>query len=133
MPLSSATLPVTLIVRLLDVLLSNGILTVILGAAVSMLSATEVVAELPARSHAVRSKIYVVSLPSTLISAGQRSIPDSASSHAKCTLTDPRYQPPALAVGVVLAMMLGGVLSTLSEVVVVATLPAISSARAVMA
>jgi len=63
----------------------------------------------------------------TLIAAGQVATPDSASEHAKVMVTGPVLIPPT-GVGVTAAVMVGGVLSRLTDTLALAVFPATSVA-----
>src|SRR5215831_484278 len=86
-------------------------LTLIAGTDLSMLSVTEAVLVLPARSDAV--PVTTCPRPSVFTCCGgvQLARPVCASAHANCTWTSVLFQPAALGGGVALAVMVGGVVS----------------------
>ena len=101
---------------------------VMAGGVLSILTVAVVLAVLPARSAAVPEAVCVA--PSVAKEAGalQLATPESASEHAKLTVRFVLFQPKLLAAGVRLAVMAGGVLSTLTFVLGVAVFPATSVA-----
>jgi hypothetical protein len=101
---------------------------VIVGARVSRLTVTEVVAVLPARSRAVPLTLWFAPSVDTMVSGGQYSTPDPASPHANVTVTSFLFQPAAFGGDDTNAVMVGGVLSMLTPNVTLAAFPARSVA-----
>ena len=64
----------------------------------------------------------------TVTGGGHVAMPDSASAHMKVTVTGVRFQPAAFGSGDTVADIVGADLSTLTEIVAVARLPALSTA-----
>src|SRR5207245_10004112 len=100
-----------------------------LGAVLSMLRwSTEAWVVLPALSRAVPATDWSGPSPS-VVAPVQLSRPDSASWHSKLTVTSALYQPLPLAARSGLPLIVGGVLSTLTDAVSDAVLPAWSAAE----
>src|SRR4051794_35779275 len=99
-----------------------------LGGVSSMLmSPTVAVALLPAWLTAVPDTLWPAPSDVTAVGLGQVAIPDTASAQVKMTVTGPLFQPLPLA-GVRTAVISGLVLSMETVTVVVALLPALSTA-----
>ena len=99
----------------------------ITGSVLSRFTVTVVVAVFPALSTAVPVISWPAASAETTIGDGQTAIPDSVSLHAKLMVTSALFQPAALGSGVMVAMMVGAVLSIFKAAATVAVLPARSS------
>ena len=88
---------------------------------------TLALASLPAASFAVPVALWFAPSPS-VIAAGQKAMPESASSHLKLTVTSPLFQPFEFAAGLRVASIDGLVLSIETLATVLALLPALSTA-----
>src|ERR1044071_3346349 len=102
----------------------------IVGAVLSMLTLTAAVLAFPATSRAWPGTLWF--WPSELITVveGQLATPDRPSLQLYVTVTSVLFQPAPLDGGAVAAVTMGGVLSILSVVLTVETLPAWSTACA---
>src|SRR5919109_3311503 len=105
-----------------------------LGASASMLMwSTVALLALPALSTAEAVSDWLAPLPVRVTSSGQTAMPDRASEHVKRTVTGPVYQPLDPSVPETTApLMVGGVLSSLTEAESAPTLPAVSLAWPLM-
>jgi hypothetical protein len=99
------------------------IAAVILGGDNSTFKETWADAVFPAMSFAVPETTLPSPLDDTVTAEGQTAIPDSASVHAKLTVTSVLFHPAPFGAGVALAVMFGGVLSMFTVAVAVAVLP----------
>jgi hypothetical protein len=101
---------------------------VTVGLVLSMLTTTEVEAELPALSTAVPMTDWFAPSVESVVEVEQDWMPESASMQVYVTVTFSLFQPLALAAGAVTATIVGLVLSTLTLAVAVAAFPATSTA-----
>src|SRR5262249_46216486 len=85
------------------------------GGVLSMFSVTLADALLPARSVAVPLTTCPAPSAVTVTGCGQLAMPDPSSLQVKVTVTSVLFQPAALGGGAALALMLGGVVSALTN------------------
>src|SRR5437660_6641546 len=101
---------------------------VISGGVLSMLTLTSAWAVFPALSTEVPVMDWLVPSTSTGTGAGQVAIPESASLHAKVTVTAVLFHPAAFGAGVIVPEITGDVRSIFTVRIVVELLPAASVA-----
>jgi hypothetical protein len=124
----SDTLPVTVIADVETVAPFPGDVMLSTGGVLSMLSATDADAVFPATSVAVPGICWLEPSVDTVTGDGQLATPDSASLHAKVTVTLELFQSAAFGAGDADALMFGGVLSRLIVTDAEAVFPAMSVA-----
>jgi len=124
----SDTLPVTVIADVETVAPFPGDVTLSTGGVLSMLNVTDADAVFPATSVAVPGICWLEPSVDTVTGDGQLATPDSASLHAKVTVTLELFQPLAFGGGEGVAVIVGGVLSMLNLTLALAVLPALSVA-----
>jgi len=104
---------------------SSGDVTVKTGGVLSSLTIFDVLAEFPAKSCMDGEEIWLIPSLVTNCDAGQETTPLRLSAQVKPTVTLELFQPAALAAGFEVAVMVGGVLSSLTVTDVVAVNPAV--------
>src|SRR5437016_5873400 len=105
---------------------------VMAGAVLSRVMIAETLAVFPAMSVACLVIAWLPPLALTSTRLGQTAAPEPASLHENVTVTSELFQPAALAGGIAVAEIPGGVLSILSATLVLAVFPALSTACPLM-
>src|SRR5579872_3512725 len=99
-----------------------------IGAVRSILSVRDAVAILPALSRVVPDTDWPAPSVASVVTGGQVSMPLSASLQVNVTLMVPLFQPAASGSGAAAALIVGTVLSTLTDTETVVVFPALSRA-----